>query len=268
MISDAWQKRQLALAQGKAEGQITSRMKDIDVPKLAQAVTEGHESLEGITNAFGVPVKAVVQSEIVKEYPKFDFIKSAANKRYALSPANLRSAGLAMSVYPRVESLKEKATNLSNLNPRILNMPMNVAKKQFGDVAVVDYESMRNAIIQEVNTALSGSSATSDMRIVLELENLKTSNTLGQHLVAIDNLLSALDARSDASTAILYPVEEIRGEVSFKGTQERRNFIRKQMMQSSGSTAGTTITQAEYQALIQQGHTPEQIKAEGFTVSP
>jgi hypothetical protein len=207
-----------------AKAGMGARMENIDVPSLAEAVVSGRESIEGVKNAFGVPVQAIVQSDIAKRYPEFDFIKSDANKKFINTPQNLRTIGLVQATYPRVESLKDKADALANINPRAINMTLNAISKEFGKTPVIDFESMRNAIIQEVNTALSGSSTPSDYRIKLELENLPTKNSPAQLQVAINNLLNALDARLDASTGVPFPLQEVQGKIKFKNASERMKY--------------------------------------------
>jgi hypothetical protein len=202
---------------------ISAKMEGVDTEALVNSVVRGNESIEGVKNAFGIPVQARVQSAIASRYPKFSFIKSDANKRYLMSPANLRSAGLAAAAYPRVESLYKKAEAMGNKAPQVINLAWNEARKQLGNVEVVDYETMMKDIVQEVNTALTGSSTASDYRMQVSIDNLKSANTLAQKQVAVKNLLSALQARMDASTNPMYSTPEIMGLINFAGGNEAEN---------------------------------------------
>jgi hypothetical protein len=87
---------------------------------------------------------------------------------------------------------------------------------------VSDFESLRNAVIQEVNTALTGSSTASDFRIRLEMENLKSGMTVRQQMASIDNLMSALEARKDAAYAVPYPWEVVRGETTMEQWKQKQ----------------------------------------------
>jgi len=102
-----------------------------------------------------------------------------------------------------------------------------VLRKQFGSTKVSDYNSLRNAIIQEVNTALSGTSVASDFRIHLENENLRDSMTPAQLAESIKNLISALDARTDASTAEMYPLEVVQGTITMDQWKDLERSERK-----------------------------------------
>jgi hypothetical protein len=223
----------------RQQGAIEAKTRGINQQALADKITgkwnentgkfdiPPGESIEGVKNAFGVPIQALVQSLVAEQNPKFDFIKSDANKKFIDSPANLRILSLVQASYPRVASLLEKADALGNISPRTANLALNAIRREFGGKAgeaVVDFESMRNAIISEVNTALTGSSTGSDYRVRLELQNMATKNTLGEQRVAINNLLSALDARADASTGVPYPWEEVTGHIVFKNAKERIEY--------------------------------------------
>ena len=81
-----------------------------------------------------------------------------------------------------------------------------------GKPAYTNYESNRNAIVQEINTALSGSSQSSDIRLQIELDNLKSARSPAQIKGAIGNLRAALEARLDVDLSPLYPIEVVRGE--------------------------------------------------------
>lgn len=243
-VLKAQEERKSIIEQGKIE----AKTKGINIPSLINMVETGMDSLEGVKNAFGVPVQALVQSQLAEKNPKFSFIKSDANKRYLTTPQNLRVQALVEASYPRVQSLLQKADALGNLAyPRSLNMGLNALRKEFGSKAIADFESMRNAILSEVNTALTGSSTGSDFRIQLELEQLKTSATPAQLKVSINNLLDALDARGEASSTAPYPMEEVRGEVQFANSRQRREFWQNKI---ANERAG------EIQPMPQGGGTP------------
>jgi hypothetical protein len=124
----------------------------------------------------------------------------------------LRSAGLVKATLPRVYDLYNKVDKIQNYaKVPILDLPINKVRQWTGSTVITDYESLRNAVIQEVNTALSGTSVASDYRIKLELENLKSEMTPAQHKAAINNLISALRAREEASEAVVYPWEVVKG---------------------------------------------------------
>lgn len=154
-----------------------------------------------------------IRQEVRNLYPNFNFNKAEANYKYMVNPNNLRTIGLVKATMPRVDDLMMKVDAIANkAGLPFIDQPLNKARAAVGNVPVVDYESLRNAIIQEVNTALSGSSVATDYRVKLELENLGSNRTPAQLKAAITNLKSALEARSDASLAIPFSWEDVRGE--------------------------------------------------------
>ena len=100
---------------------------------------------------------------------------------------------------------------------------MRLVLTQLGMTPYTNYESNRNAILQEVNTALSGSSQGSDMRIKIELENLQSARSPAQISGAIENLRMALEARLDVDLSPLYPIEVVRGDKTIANI--KRNYM-------------------------------------------
>jgi hypothetical protein len=138
-----------------------------------------------------------------------------ANDKYRNDANILRSSGLVAAALPRVNDLYRKAMDLTNkTNLPILDKRINDVRKAVGSEAVTEFESLRNAVLFEVNTALSGSSVPSDYRIKIELENLESGMTFGQQIKSINNLISALQARADAATMMAYPLDVVRGQRS------------------------------------------------------
>lgn len=181
-------------------------------------------------------LQQTVFPKVTAMYPNFDFNKAEANYRYMVNPANLRSIGLVQAARPRVEDLITKAQNLQNLtNVPVLDKPMNEVRKAVGNVPVADFESLRNAILQEINTALAGSSTQSDYRIKLEMENFNSGRTINQLKAAGNNLLAALDARTDASTATPYPWDVVRGE---RTVEQWHKDLQKERGQGKPNLAG------------------------------
>lgn len=103
-------------------------------------------------------------------------------------------------------------TNPQNADLNTINRIMRQVSIETGKPEYTNFESNRNAIVQEINTALSGSSTGSDMRIKIELENLKGTRSPAQIYGAIVNLREALIARLDVDLSPIYPIEVVRGE--------------------------------------------------------
>jgi len=150
--------------------------------------------------------------------PDFNYALANQNFKYMDNPNTLRAIGLSRAVLPRVFAMEDKIDKIGNkFGAPILDLAWNKVRKEvLGDVGLADYESLRNDIIQEVNSALSGTSVSSDSRLNLELERLKSSATPGQLRTAIKNLKSALQARIDSGAMIPNPWEVVRGEISQK----------------------------------------------------
>jgi hypothetical protein len=187
-----------------------------DVSSMVESVIAGNSNITDIKNTRGKAISNEVMKGIQKQYPKFNFLYSEANKKYIQSAVNARIIGAVDASLPRVNMLADQAENLKNKDIPAINAVMKQILTQTGSPVYTNFESNRNAIVQEVNTALSGSSQSSDMRVQIELENLKSSRSPAQLLGAISNLREALIARKDASQQYIYPMEVVRGEITQK----------------------------------------------------
>ena len=221
------------------------------IDNLISSVAEGRLSTKQIPKRGRV--WSQVASGVTEVYPKFDFGMNDANYKYRNDANILRSASLVKAAMPRVMDLYRKAIDLKNsTNLPILDEPLNKVKRAVGNERVADFESLRNALLFEVNTALSGSSVASDYRIKLEIENLKSGMTFGQQIKTISNLISALQARSDASTLNAYPMEVVQGKKTldqWRKEQEQEVESTKKLIFGKGDQIQTPKTQQEYDAL-------------------
>jgi len=190
------------------------------VLRIADSIAHGKMAPKSFLSKRGSSLTQI-QDAVLSKYPDFDFNKAETNYSYMINPNNLRSIGLVKAAMPRIDDLMEKIDGIKNsIGAPLLDRPLNAVKRAVGgNVPIVDFESLRNAIIVEVNTALSGSSVVSDYRIKLELENMGSDRTPKQLKAAIANLKAALDARMDASKAVPYAWTEVRGEESYGGEE-------------------------------------------------
>jgi hypothetical protein len=188
------------------------QFKAIDVPSLAKAVSDGQDAPVAIKGSMGNPLAAKVKSEVLKDYPKFDFTMADANYKWKQSATNQRTVNFAAGALPRLQMLDEQLKALPNVNMNSINAVMRAVLTETGNPVYADFESNRNAIVQEINTALSGTSQSSDTRLNIELENLKSKRSPEQIAASIKNLREALIARLDVDLSNLYPLEVIRGE--------------------------------------------------------
>jgi hypothetical protein len=233
-ILDALEKREIRMTKNKGQVRISLNQPTKDeVSSTVDLIANGQMAPNTFLNKRGRD-RALIFKELKDRYPKFDLNKAEANYKYMTNPNNLRTIGLVAAARPRVEALIGKIDALQNSTKiPIADKPLNAIKRDLGgNVPIVDYESLRNAIIQEVNTALSGSSVISDYRIKLELENLGSNRSPNQLKVAVNNLLTALDARTDASLAIPYSWEEVRGEKPGKGPAVGNNNVKRPPLSS------------------------------------
>ena len=190
--------------------------KDIDYKALAKSIIGGQDAAIAVRNARGENTHAKVKSLVLEEYPKFSFMMSDANYKWKQSATNQRTINFAGGSLPRLRMLDEQLKAMPNVNLNTINKIMGTVLTEMGRPAYTDFESNRNAIVQEINTALSGSSQGSDMRVQLELENLKSKRAPRQIMGAISNLREALIARLDIDLAHIYPMDVVRGQRSMK----------------------------------------------------
>ena len=182
------------------------------VPSLADGVKKGLDAPIAIKNTRGANVNAAVKKMVRDEYPNFDFNMADANYKWKQSATNQRTINFVGGALPRLGALDAQLKELPNVDLNVINRAMRQVLTEFGKPAYTNYESNRNAIVQEINTALSGTSQSSDVRLQLELENLKSARSPQQIKGAIENLRLALEARLDVDLSPLYPIEVVRGE--------------------------------------------------------
>lgn len=207
-ILDAMQKRKINLA----EAQLDVKSKEIDIPGLADSVKKDQMAGAQIRGSMGNPVLAKVQSEVRKEYPNFNFQMNDANFKWKSSQTNQRTINFVGGALPRVSALVTQLNQLPNVDLNAINRIMRVVSRETGRPEYTDFESNRNAIVQEINTALSGSATQSDMRIKIEMENLSAARSPRQILGALNNLNEALIARMDVDLSPIYPIDVVQGK--------------------------------------------------------
>lgn len=188
------------------------QLRNIDIDSLAKSVSDGQDAPISIKNTRGANIHAMVKTKVLASYPKFDFSKADANYKWRQSATNQRTINFVGGALPRLGALDAQLKELPNVDLNIINSVMRQVLTQFGKTPYTNYESNRNAIVQEINTALSGTSQSSDERLKLELENLKSARSPQQIKGAIENLRLALEARLDVDLSPLYPIEVVRGE--------------------------------------------------------
>jgi hypothetical protein len=224
-ILDAMQKRKLEYANANRTIIDNSKAKEIDVPALAQSIIDGQDAPMAIKGSMGNPVATKVKTEILKKHPKFNMAMADANYKWKQSATNQRTINFAGGALPRLAALDDQLSALPNVDLNTINRIMRAVSVEAGKPEYTNYESNRNAIVQEVNTALSGSSQSSDMRVKIELDNLKSARSPAQIRGAISNLREALIARMDVDLSPLYPIEVVRGEKTME--QHKNEMFRK-----------------------------------------
>jgi hypothetical protein len=221
------------------------KTQDVDIKQLSEAVANGQESADQIRGSMGIPMVAKIKTAVLQKYPKFNFTYSDANSRWTRSTTNQRTISMIEGSLPRVTMLDDQLQQLPNADFPAINAVMRQASIQTGKPAFVDFESNRNAIVQEINTALSGSATGSDFRVKIELENLNTSRSPAQLRAAIGNLREALLARLEPSMSPLYPIEVVRGE---KTMEQYLNEVRKKH-RGKAQESGGVVSSGKYKTL-------------------
>jgi hypothetical protein len=199
-----------------------------------------------VKGSMGNPVASKAESMVLEKYPNFNFTMSDANYKWKQSSTNQRTINFVGGSLPRVSALVQQVNALPNVDLNVINKVMQAVSKQFGKTPYTDFESNRNAIVQEINTALSGSATQSDMRVKIELENLSSARSPQQIKGAINNLNEALIARMDVDLSDIYPIEVVRGEKSLSQyknelfSKYRANFAPHKHVQEMTGNAGVS----------------------------
>jgi hypothetical protein len=240
------QQNQIDVATQKAQKASDLKSKDIDIGSIAASVADGHDARIAIKGSMGNPVASKVESEVLKKYPHFDFTMSDANYKWKQSATNQRTVNFAQGSLPRLTRLDEQLSSLPNADLNTINRIMRAVSVETGKPEYTNFESNRNAIVQEINTALSGSSSTSDARVHIELDNLKSARSPAQIRGAITNLREALLARLDTDLSPIYPIEVVRGE---KTMQQYKDEMFKKYRGNYGEDGSTGASSGSWDAL-------------------
>ncbi len=238
-ILNAMQARKVETAKAGASAQQEAKMEGMDLNSLASSMKQGQMASEHVRNAFGVPIQGKVETLVRKELPNFDFIKNDANAKWQYNPGNQRTIAMTEAALPRLLRLDEQVTSLGNTTIPKINEVMRIVARETGRPEYTNFEANRNAIVQEINTALSGSATSSDMRIRIELENIQSARSPAQLSGAIHNLREALLSRLDTSLSVPYPMEVVRGE---KTIAEYKTELFKKYRGNYGISDGETQT--------------------------
>jgi hypothetical protein len=222
----------------KAAALIDTKNAGMDISSIARAVMDGQDAPIAIKGSMGNPVSTKVKSEVLKTYPKFSFQMADANYQWARSAANQRTIAMIQGALPRVQMLTDQINALGNTDFPTLNAVMKKVALETGKPQYTSFDANRNAIVQEINTALSGSATSSDMRVRIELENIQSSRSPAQLIGAINNLNEALLSRWESTMDGPYPMEVVRGEMSL--ADYKKQFLSKYRgkFDSTNSTKG------------------------------
>ena len=197
----------------------------IDIPGMADSLYNGQLALSEIRGSMGNPVGTKVISEVKSKYKNFDFVKNEANAKWQTSPMNQKTINQIQGTLPRIGMMVDQVNALPNADIPAINSIMRQVSIQTGKPAYTNFEANKAAIVQEVNTALSGSSTGSDLRVKIELENLTSARSPQQLKGAINNLNEALLSRLDANLSVPYPTEVVQGKKSMN--QYRQELEKK-----------------------------------------
>jgi hypothetical protein len=215
--------------------------KGLDIPELVNAMGEGDLATFQATGSMGNPVKAKIEAGVRKKYPNFDFTKLDANAKWDMNPGNQRTQSMIQAALPRMDMLNKQVQSLGNTSIPIANRIKQFSKTETGSPEYTNFNSNRNAIVQEINTALSGSATSSDMRINIELENLNSARSPAQLYGAINNLNEALLSRLDSSMSPRWPKEVVQGKKTAEEyTKELVSKYRGKFSPHSEQVAGTS----------------------------
>lgn len=224
----------------------------IDVDAMAEAVADQTLTTGQIPKRGAV--WAQVASKVKEINPKFNFQFADANYKWYTSSRGTMTINMLTGSLPRVQALYEQIDQLPNASLNSWNAFQRSVMNELGYPDYSAFDANKNAIVQEVNAAISGTSQSSDLRTKIELENLKTSRSPAQLKAAVSNLREALLARLDASMAGPFPPEVVKGEMSMK---EYRKFVEDKYRGNYKSTMPEEAAPVSVQAPAGGPQTPD-----------
>jgi hypothetical protein len=215
-ILDAEAKDAASAAKQKLEISMTEKDKGMDVPGLAQAVANGQDSADRIKGSMGNPVSSKVKSEVLKQYPKFNFAKAEANYKGTTNQSFIGAKANVDSVIESAELAKQYIQALNNGNLQYANQIANKYSEVTGSPAPTNWKTFAVAMAQEFNRAYSDSVVNPEGRFNKELSNLDVARSPQQLLGSIDTNLKLTQIRKRAIEKKMQPYswDEVRGTES------------------------------------------------------
>lgn len=197
---------------------VTENIATLNNPTDTQSATIADKIAHGQANLKDISLRGAgrmkVMNSFFDQYPSGDFNKAEANIKFMQDPQNMKTQAFVIKLLPRFEQLQQKADALKSSNMPAFNTLANWWGRQIGKPGIVDFDSLKNALVQESESAMTGGSAITDVRLKMGVENIQAANSPSQMAAAIDNYVNALKAKKESAAYILYPWSEVRGEQS------------------------------------------------------
>lgn len=149
--------------------------------------------------------KAQIYAYVTQKYPNIDITKMDKNVDFMGDNTLNRMTTQVNSVLPRLEKFGQAFDSLKNGQFPTMNALQNWILKQTGDPRIVDVLTNRNSVVLEALRAMSGSQGASDLRAILELNNLDPNSSPAQMKAAFNNIMGALNSIKDARNLLPYP---------------------------------------------------------------
>jgi hypothetical protein len=189
-------------AKGEQKVSVNAASQD-QVDVIAPLIAEGRAFLSDFGKR-SPQFQAALLSKVVELNPTYDVGEAEANKKMKQNTVINRSIQILDSITETMPEFMAANAKLGLSSFPAWNKAKLFWMEQSGNPDYTAFVNWKNAYSMELANALSGAAAT-DMRIKIELENMKTAASPAQFKAAYDVLTSIIKARKDAFRAPVFP---------------------------------------------------------------
>ena len=221
-----------------------------NVDDAVEAVKEGRMALSQLPGFGANSLKAQVTGALFKKYPDFDAESAEQSYKWKTNPMVMNTISQVNAVRPLIEGLRDDYAKLDQSDVQAANKVGNWTKEQLGKPEIAAFEYRKQAVIKEVERALTGSGQMSDSRVKMEVDALKSTYSPEQMNAALDEMEAVLSARkgaymggpqagSPASGGNNQPMDKLPDAKAHQGKKIRETVTGKIFMSNGSSWVPT-----------------------------
>lgn len=174
---------------------------------LAKRMAPSQLSLVGGMGQAGVKFKQAVMGAVLRQQPDFNFQEAESGYQFGKNTGVQTTVRMIDNIERSLPILEKASDDFKRSGVRIINKATLAGKSQFGDTAVVTFETARLGLADEIAKILSGGgtgSTTSDSKLKQANDLLASDMTPGQLRAVIKEVRTLLQTRRGSLTSGTY----------------------------------------------------------------